>query len=76
MLEKVIREEIYGLPQQYVLIRQEDSALFKELQAVNFIAWAIFQKFEHTNEGFYDAITPRVVEQEVVSKQTWDQERK
>ena len=76
LLEKAIREEIYGLPQQYILIRQEDSALFKELQAVDFIAWALFQKFERANEGFYEAIAPRVVDLEVVSKQTWDQERK
>lgn len=76
LLEKSIRKEISGLRQQYVLIRQEDSTLFKELQAVDFIAWAFFQKFERGQADFYEYIAPRVVAVEVFSKQTWEQAQK
>ena len=70
-LEKAIRQEIAGLPQEYVLIRQEDSLLFKELQAVDFIAWAFFQKFERADDHFYELIAPRVVDLDVISKPIW-----
>jgi hypothetical protein len=76
LLEKAIRKDIYDLPQQYVLIRQEDSVHFKELQAVDFIAWALFQKFERANDSFYRCILPRFVNLELVSKQVWDQTRR
>ena len=45
LLEKDIRAGIADLPQQYVLIRQEDSVFAKELQAADFVAWALFQKY-------------------------------
>ena len=43
-LEREIREAIVGVPQEVVIIRQEDSVARKELQAADHVAWAIFQK--------------------------------
>ena len=31
----------------------------KSLQAVDFIAWSIFRKYEHGDEKFYELIKPR-----------------
>ncbi|MFZ5878346.1 MAG: DUF3800 domain-containing protein [Chloroflexota bacterium] len=71
-LEKIIREEISDLPQQYVLIRQEDSLHRKELQAVDFIAWSFFQKYERGNSRYYEIIQPCIVEEEVITKRIRD----
>ena len=35
----------------------------KSLQAVDFVAWAIFRKYEHNDEGYYQIIKPRIVEE-------------
>lgn len=71
-LERKIRERISPLPQHYVMITQKDSALVKELQAVDFIAWAFFQKYERGNDRFYDLIAERIVEEEYVTRQAWE----
>jgi Protein of unknown function (DUF3800) len=71
-LEKAIRKAIIGIPDQYVLIRQEDSSQQKELQAVDFLAWAFFQKYEKNDPQFYDLIAPLVIKEEWLSKQQWD----
>lgn len=76
LLERKIREAISGLPQRYVMIRQEDSVLTKELQAVDFIAWALFQKYERGNTKFHDLIASRIVEEELVTKKDWQEEKK
>ena len=76
LLEKKIREAISGLPQRYVMIRQEDSMLTKELQAVDFIAWAFFQKYERGNTKFHDWIAARIIEEELVTKQAWQKQKK
>jgi len=76
LLEKAVREGISDLPQQYVLIRQEDSILAKELQAVDFIAWALFQKYERGNDAFYQRIAPRIVEEELITRQVWERDWK
>lgn len=75
-LEKSIREGIADLPQQYVLIRQEDSQPSRELQAVDFIAWALFQKYERGNNIYYGKIADRITKEELITKQTWDAEWK
>ena len=72
-LEAEIREAIQDLPQKVVLIRQEDSINHKELQAVDAVAWAIFQKYERDNSQFYDIISSKVVLEEVISEKDWTQ---
>ena len=71
-MEKSIREEIISLPQRYVMVRQEDSISCKELQAVDFIAWALFQKYERRDCRFYDRIAALVIEEELVTKSVWE----
>jgi len=73
-LEKAIREGISEIPQNYMLIRQEDSQPNRGLQAVDFIAWSLFQKYERGNDIYYRHFASRIVEEEVVAKQAWDTE--
>lgn len=75
-LEKTIREGITNLPQQYVMIRQEDSINTKELQAVDFIAWAMFQKYERGEFRFYERIASVIIEEELITRQIWELEQK
>jgi hypothetical protein len=63
--------EISNIPRQIVVIRQEDSISIKELQAVDFIAWALYQKYEHNDVSFYKMISSLIIEEEIVSKQSW-----
>ena len=70
-LEREIREAIASLPQQVVIIRQEDSVASKELQAVDYVAWAFFQKYERGDSRFYDIIARRVLVEEVMSRALW-----
>lgn len=70
-LERSMRQGIADLPQRYVLIRHEDSILWKELQAVDFIAWAFFQKYERGDSQFYELIKATIVSEELITKISW-----
>ncbi len=70
-LEREIREAIVGLPQEVVMIRQEDSLTYKALQAADYVAWAIFQKYEHREQRFYDMIAKQVIVEEIVQRSLW-----
>jgi len=70
-LETQIRETIQELPQKVVLIRQENSMSRKELQAVDAVAWAVFQKYERNNDVFYNIIAPRIVFEEMIREKDW-----
>lgn len=70
-LEDAIRAELEDLPRQRVLIRQENSNDRKELQAVDAIAWAFFQKYEREDDRFYNLISLRIVDEEVISDKDW-----
>jgi hypothetical protein len=72
-LESEIRETIQDLPQKVVLIRQENSINRKELQAVDAVAWAVFQKYESGNCEFYDLISAKVVLEEVIREKDWSE---
>ncbi len=71
MLEQSIREQITDLPQEVVLIHQEDSQARKELQATDYVAWAFYQKYEHGDSRFYDLIAERVIVENVVERRLW-----
>ncbi|MCC6297952.1 MAG: DUF3800 domain-containing protein [Anaerolineales bacterium] len=71
-LEKDIREGISGIPQQFVLIRQEDSLSSKGLQAVDFIAWSLFQKYERGDDTYYRHISASIADEDIVTRQAWD----
>jgi hypothetical protein len=70
-LEIKIREKIAGLTREVVIIRQEDSIACKELQAVDHVAWAFFQKYERGEERFYQHIVDSVVMEDVLKRQLW-----
>jgi hypothetical protein len=70
-LEQYIRNEIQDLQHKVVLIRQESSHFHKELQAVDAIAWAFFQKYEHSNLNYYDIIADKIMVEEVIRKKNW-----
>jgi len=70
-LERFIREAISGLPQEVILISQEDSVRRKELQAVDYVAWAIFQKYERGDNRFFQIIADKVVMEDVLEKPLW-----
>ena len=70
-LEQRIRETIQDLPQKIVLIRQENSVNCKELQAVDAVSWAFFQKYERGDCRFYDIMAPKVIWEEVIMEKDW-----
>jgi len=70
-LEKNVRAGIAGLPQQVVLLYQEDSRNQKGLQAVDHIAWAFYQKYERGDEGLSKICAVKVVVEELVSHHLW-----
>jgi hypothetical protein len=70
-LELEIREAMVGLPQEVVIIRQEDSVSRKELQAADYVAWAIFQKYQHNDRSCYDVIAEQVIVEELVQQTLW-----
>ena len=70
-LERRIRETLVGLPQEEVIIRQEDSVSRKELQAADYISWAVFQKYEHDDRRFYEIIAEQVIVEELIQQSLW-----
>ena len=70
-LEERIRETIQDLPQKIVLIRQENSVNRKELQAVDAVSWAFFQKYERKDCRFYEPVAPKVILEEVIMETDW-----
>jgi len=68
-LEKEIREGIADLHQEVVIIHQEDSIAHKELQPVDYVAWAFFQKYEQGDERFYQIIADKVIVEEIIQCQ-------
>ena len=47
----------------------EDAA--KELQAVDAVAWAFFQKYERGEARFYDVIASKVIAEELIERRNW-----
>ena len=70
-LESKIRESIQDLPQKVVMIQQENSISRKELQAVDAVAWAFFQKYERDGDSFYELISSRVISEEIIQERDW-----
>lgn len=70
-LEQHIRENIMDVYPQLALIRQESSHERKELQAVDAVAWAFFQKYERGDARFYEVIAPKIISEEVIVKKKW-----
>jgi hypothetical protein len=71
LLEQAIRDNLSGLATN-VMIRHGDSIAEKGLQAVDFVAWALFQKYARDRCEFYDLIASRVVVEELLRIALWD----
>jgi len=65
-LEQRIRETFADLRDQVVIITQADSAQQVELQAVDFVAWAFWQKYERGNDRFSKLLAAKVVIEETM----------
>jgi len=65
-LEWHIRQEIADIPGQVVVVRQEESLRVKALQAVDYVAWALRQKYQGEDDSYYQLIRDKVVAEEVI----------
>ncbi len=65
-LERAIREAIADVPDQVVLIEQQDSWAEPGLQAVDFVAWAFEQKHAQGNNWAAHIIASKVMVEEKV----------
>ena len=65
-LENPIRQQISNVPDQVVLIDQVDSTAYTGLQAVDFVAWAFREKYEHGETWAVEIISDLVIVEEVV----------
>lgn len=65
-LERCIRDEIADVPEQAVVIRQEDSQVVKGLQVADFVAWAVGQRHRRGDDRYFALIADRVAVEEVI----------
>lgn len=65
-LERAIREEITRVTEQMVLIEQIDSLGAKGLQVIDYVAWALRQKYQRGNTSYYQVIEDKIVIEKVV----------
>ncbi len=65
-LEWHIREEIADIERQAVVICQADSVRVKSLQTVDFVAWALWQKYQWGDDSYYRIIEDRLLVEELV----------
>ena len=68
LLEKTIRDRIADIPQQAMLLYQEDSQRQRGLQAVDHVAWAFYQKYERDDDRFYQILKRKIVSEEVLAR--------
>lgn len=71
LLEQAIRDKLAGLSEN-IAIRHEDSIAERGVQAVDFVAWALFQKYARGASEFYDIIAPRIAVEELLRIALWD----
>lgn len=65
-LESVVRNTIADISGQVVLIEMIDSTSRPELQAVDFVAWAFWQKYERGDDRFARLLAARVFVEDVL----------
>lgn len=66
-LEKAIRERVADLYQEVLIIRQEPIQVRPHLLAADFVACAIYQAYERTDDRFYRLIETKLVEENLTS---------
>jgi len=70
-LEQAVSQELAPNVHQGLLIWHEDSQGQLCLQAVDFVVWAIAQKYERGDESAYAHIAGRIAVEEVIDKSLW-----
>ncbi len=69
-LERGIRHQIASIKQESVLIFAEESHARKELQAADFVAWALAQKYLGRGE-FWKLLESKVIAEEIIRQAKW-----
>ena len=69
-LEQFIRERISDLPQEVVLLYQEDSIACKGLQAADFVAWSAGRRYRG-NDTFWKIVEGKVKAEIVIRQAKW-----
>jgi hypothetical protein len=67
-LEQTIRQYVSHVPDQVLIIEQADSAATPGLQAVDFVAWALRQKYEFNESWAAQMVEKVIVLEEVVEE--------
>lgn len=75
-LEKYLRASLTETPHKLLLIRQQSSQARKELQAVDAVAWAFFQKYERGDARFHALIASKIMAEELIVEKDWRRKRK
>jgi len=70
LLDQAISDKLAGLSAD-IVIRHDDSIAVKGLQAADFVAWALFQKYARNTREFYDIVAPRIVDEELLKIALW-----
>lgn len=70
-LEQAVGQELTPDGHQGLLIWHEDSQGQLCLQAVDFVAWAIAQKYERNDESAYVRIAGRIIVEQVIAESLW-----
>ena len=70
LLDQAITDKLAGLSAD-IVIRHDDSIAVKGLQAADFVAWALFQKYARNTREFYDIVAPRIVDEELLQIPLW-----
>ena len=70
LLDQAIIDKLAGLSAD-IVIRHDDSIAAKGLQAADFVAWALFQKYARNKTEFYDIVAPRIVDEELLKIALW-----
>ncbi len=70
-LEAQLREAVADIPQQVLLLRQEDSRRQRGLQAVDSVCWAFYRKYEHGDPSLCSLLGNRIVAEDLVEQRLW-----
>ncbi len=70
-LEAQLREAVVDIPEQVLLLSQEDSRRQRGLQAADSVCWAFYRKYEHDDPSLVSILENRVVSEERVERRLW-----
>ena len=69
-IEHEARATLVGLSSGLTIV-WGDSSQRAELQAVDYVAWAFHEAYEHENESYYRLIAERVVSEDLITDPLW-----